>query len=157
MDLSLPREAVPDASAFSTPSTRWWVCRFSSPKGLIAAAASGAAARSAGGYTIGDVEMLLRCAELLLWPAMLRSWAGHDGGHACMDEDEGAGAAALPSAFLDSWLTFLGGVHRSIKVLQPEDQAVKALANQLEISFRDMMDGVGLGGAGGGHQHLPSP
>lgn len=126
------------------------VRRFSAPKRLVSDAAPTDGPAS---HSIADVELLLRLCDLLLWPHALHSWRiGGPASRADSDDEEDGGAGALAPAFVDAWLQFLGGIHRSIKALLPEDQAVKALANQLEITYREM-----AAGPKAGMSHLASP
>ena len=87
------------------------------------------AARSRGAYTISDVELLLKACNMLLWPQVMVSWRG--------GSTEG-GPEPLDAGFLAAWSAFLTGIGRNIKALQPEDQAVKALATRMDLQYKEM-------------------
>ena len=57
------------------------------------------------------MELVLKVCHLLLWPHLLRHAAGE--------------ASCVREAFLSAWHTFLMGLQKHIKNMQPEDQAVK--------------------------------
>lgn len=111
---------------------------FESPKALVMGASTAAAvAKSKGTYTISDVEVLLRVCNMLLWPSALRAFS-EGRGMGTLGGD--AWVPAIPSEeFVTAWTAFLGGVYGNIKKLQPEDQAVKAYASRLQMTYTAMM------------------
>jgi len=120
---------------------------FKDPKTLVINATPSLAlkksANRATGYTITDVEILLKICNLLLWPYALAAWSPGGGG----DQETTIASRPKPldAHFLGKWKLFLSGIYRNIKTLQPEDQAVKSYANRLEIVYEDMIIPVRLG------------
>lgn len=70
------------------------------------------------------VEMLLRLADMLLWPCILTAM-----------NTSNAPIAYLSVEFLRRWSTFLGTIQRRIRTLNPEEQAVKVRANFLKLQY----------------------
>lgn len=121
---ALPKRGSSDVSPTTVISSQKW---FTHPKDLaVHATSGGSGAAPNGGYLIEDVELLLRTCHLILWPHVLKRWAsGRKKGNPVSD------------AFLTDWDGFLGSLQRNIKILQAEDQAVKALANILQVEYRE--------------------
>ena len=70
------------------------------------------------------VELLLRLADMILWPSLLTAMNTSD-----------ADIKYLTPAFLRRWSSFLGQIQRRIRTLNPEEQAVKTMANFLKMSY----------------------
>jgi len=70
------------------------------------------------------VELLLRLADMLLWPCVLTA----------MNTSESR-TTTLTSGFLRRWSSFLGAIPKRIKTLNPEEQAVKTMANFLKLQY----------------------
>ena len=67
---------------------------------------------------------MLRLADMILWPSVLTAMNTSD-----------ADIKYLTPAFLRRWSSFLGQIKRRIRTLNPEEQAVKTMANFLKMSY----------------------
>ncbi len=70
------------------------------------------------------VELLLRLADMILWPCILTAM-----------NTSSADIKYLSPEFLRLWSSFLGQVQRRIRTLNPEEQAVKTMANFLRMRY----------------------
>lgn len=75
------------------------------------------------------VELLLRLADMILWPCVLTAMNTSD-----------ADIKYLTPNFLKKWSSFLGQIQRRIKTLNPEEQAVKTMANFLKMQYDQYAD-----------------
>lgn len=71
------------------------------------------------------VELLLRLADMILWPCILTA----------MNTSSEENIKHLRPDFLKMWTSFLGQVQRRIRTLNPEEQAVKTMANFLRMRY----------------------
>jgi hypothetical protein len=125
------------------------------------------AEEKAEAYTTFDVELLLHFCDLLLWPSALRAVKERTAAIGASspspvkqnsmkmitppppeDDEEMLDVAAedggeepeLSAEFLAAWSTFLTGIVRNIKTLQPEEMAVKTLASRLEFKYKETVE-----------------
>ena len=71
------------------------------------------------------VELLLRLADMILWPCILTA----------MNTSSEESIKHLRPEFMKMWSSFLGQVQRRIRTLNPEEQAVKTMANFLRMRY----------------------
>lgn len=121
-------------------------------------------------YMTSDVELLLHLCDLLLWPSALRAVKDRYVAHGALspspikqksmrmitapdddetmldaEDDDGGGTTfekepKLSAEFLAAWSTFLTGIVKNIRTLQPEEMAVKTLASRLEFKYRETVE-----------------
>lgn len=119
---------------------------FFNPKGVVAGASNSA-------HTFFDIELLLHICDVLLWPAAMRAMKQRSGNFTGPSQGFSPGIDVLMSGgddplgldddpisqeFLTVWCNFLGGLDRSIKTtLQPEEMAVRTLANRLAYRYKE--------------------
>ena len=75
------------------------------------------------------VEMLLHLSNLMMWPYILTAM-----------NSSTAPIAYLTTTFLKKWATMLAHLQRRIKNLNPEEQAVKVLANFWKMQYETYLD-----------------
>lgn len=147
---SSKRNGPPPNPADIISSQQW----FSKPKVLIQGASlhpgnkssknagkSGPSSPSSSAYCMSDIETLLKLCHMLLWPYLLRLWSFHQDidpvyGLDRASKESDISSKVLVSAFVSEWTVFLSGIRRNVKGLQPEEQSVRALANQLEMEYK---------------------
>ena len=71
------------------------------------------------------VELLLRLADMILWPCILTA----------MNTSSEERIKHLSPQFMKLWSAFLGQVQRRIRTLNPEEQAVKTMASFLRMRY----------------------
>ncbi len=71
------------------------------------------------------VELLLRLADMILWPCILTA----------MNTSSEERIKHLSPQFMKLWSVFLGQVQRRIRTLNPEEQAVKTMASFLRMRY----------------------
>jgi len=76
------------------------------------------------------VEILLRLCDLLLWPYILSSTGS----------SSKRVLGKIDPSVLREWSSCMYYVQRKIKTLNPEDQAVKVLANYLKLQYDEYLD-----------------
>lgn len=120
-------------------------------------------------YMTTDVELLLHLCDLLLWPSALRAVKDRyvascaaspspvkqdsmrmitapEDDEGMLDADGNTGTTnaekepKLSADFLAAWSTFLTGIVKNIRTLQPEEMAVKTLASRLEFKYKETVE-----------------
>jgi hypothetical protein len=121
-------------------------------------------------YTTADVEILLHLCDVLLWPSALRAvkerFVSSDAAGSsspvkqrsmrmisqpddddeemhdveAADSDGYENEPVLDVEFLTAWSTFLTGIVRNIKTLQPDEMAVKTLASKLDFKYKETVE-----------------
>ncbi len=142
---------------------------FRNPKAVVTGASAPTEEKDPSVYTFSDVELLVHVCDLLLWPSALRAVKARtiatggaspspvkqnslrmisapEGDEEMLDAEDGDGGniyekePELSSEFLAFWSTFLTGIVRNIKTLQPEQMAVKTLASRLEFKYKETVE-----------------
>ena len=128
---------------------------FTNPKGVVAGATNSAAAVAANPlktHTFFDIELLLHICDVLVWPAAMRAMQDRQGNYDGPSQGFSPGIDVLQAGgddptvgddgplsyeFLSGWCNFLSGLDRYIKTLQPDEMAVKTLANRFSFRYKE--------------------